>query len=135
SVTVSAPAPVLDRKATGTLTTVTRDELDKVPTSRDPFALVRTVPGVLLDRVNVGGNETGQAPSVVAKGTRPQDTVWTLDGVVITDMAVGGASPTYFNFDNFEEIQVSTSRQDIKQQTGGAGVNLVAKRRTNPFSR
>jgi Carboxypeptidase regulatory-like domain/TonB-dependent Receptor Plug Domain len=132
-VTVSAPAPIIDAKATGTATTFTRDELAKIPTSRDPFALMRTVPGVLLDRVNIGGNETGQAPSVVSKGTRPQDTVWTLDGIVITDMAVGGAPPTYFNFDNFEEIQVSTAGQDIKQQTGGVGINLVTKRGTNQF--
>src|SRR5256885_13981549 len=51
SVTVSAPAPILDAKATGTSTTFSRDELANVPTSRDPFALGRGVPGVLLDRV------------------------------------------------------------------------------------
>jgi hypothetical protein len=133
SITVSVPAPILDATAMGTSTTFSRDELASIPTSRDPFALLRSVPGVLLDRVNIGGNETGQAPSVVSKGTRPQDTVWTLDGVVITDMAVGGATPTYFNFDNFEEIQVSTAGQDIKQQTGGLGINLIAKRGTNRF--
>jgi hypothetical protein len=133
SITVSVPAPILDATAMGTSTTFSRDELTSIPTSRDPFALLRSVPGVLLDRVNIGGNETGQAPSMVSKGTRPQDTVWTLDGVVITDMAVGGATPTYFNFDNFEEIQVSTAGQDIKQQTGGLGINLIAKRGTNQF--
>jgi hypothetical protein len=133
SITVSAPAPILDAAARGTATTFSADELEKIPTSRDPFSLVRSVPGVLLDRVNVGGNETGQAPSVVSKGARPQDTVWTLDGVVITDMAAAGAPPTYFNFDNFEEIHVATAGQDVKQQTGGVGINLVTKRGTNAF--
>jgi len=130
---VTVASPIVDAKQTGTATTFSKDELVKVPTSRDPFALVRTVPGVLLDRVNIGGNETGQAPTVVSKGTRPQDTVYTLDGVVITDMAAAGLPPTYFNFDNFEEIQVATSGQDIKQQTGGVGINLVTKRGTNQF--
>jgi hypothetical protein len=133
SVTVSAPSPILDPTATGTSTTFSRDELTKIPTSRDPFSVLRSVPGVLLDRVNIGGNETGQAPSVVSKGTRPQDTVWSLDGIVITDMAAAGLPPTYFNFDNFEEIQVSTAGQDIVQQTGGVGINLVTKRGTNQF--
>jgi hypothetical protein len=133
TVTVTAAAPILDARATGAATTFSKDELTKIPTSRDPFSLVRTVPGVLLDRVNIGGNETGQAPAVVSKGTRPQDTVYTLDGVVITDMAAAGAPPTYFNFDNFEEIQVSTAGQDIRQQTGGVGINLVTKRGTNRF--
>ena len=69
----------------------------------------------------------------MSKGTRPQDAVWTLDGVVITDMALAGLPPTYFNYDNFEEIQVSTAGQDITQQTGGVGINLVVKRGTNQF--
>jgi carboxypeptidase family protein len=133
TVTVSAPAPIIDARSTGTSTTFANAELTNIPTSRDVFSLVRTVPGVLLDRVNIGGNETGQAPTVVSKGTRPQDTVWTLDGIVITDMAAAGLPPTYFNFDNFDEVQVSTAGQDIRQQTGGIGINLITKRGTNAF--
>ena len=57
-----------------------------------------------------------------------------MDGVEITDMAATGASPTYFNFDNFEEIQVSTAGNDIKSRTGGMGLNMVVKRGTNSFS-
>jgi hypothetical protein len=133
SVDVTAASPMLDARTTGAATTFGSDELANVPTSRDAFSLVRTVPGVLVDRVNVGGNETGQAPTIVSKGTRPQDTVWTLDGIVITDMAAAGAPPTYFNYDNFDEIQVSTAGQDIRQQTGGVGINLITRRGTNKY--
>ena len=48
-------------------------------------------------------------------------------------MAATGASPTYFNYDNFEEIQVSTAGNDIKARTGGMGLNIVVKRGTNQF--
>src|SRR5580765_912381 len=133
TITVSGESPVIDTKATGTSTNFTSDELTKIPTSRDPFALMRSVPGVLVDRVNIGGNETGQQSNFASKGTRPQDAVWTMDGINITDMAATGASPTYFNFDTFEEIQVSTAGQDIKQPTGGMGLNFVVKRGTNQF--
>src|SRR5438046_1269510 len=78
-------------------------------------------------------DETGQQSNFQSKGTRPQDAVWTMDGINITDMGATGASPTYFNFDNFEEIQVSTAGQDIKQPTGGIGMNLIVKRGTNQF--
>ena len=133
TITVTGESPVIDTKATGTSTNFTSDELTKIPTSRDPFALMRSVPGVLVDRVNIGGNETGQQSNFASKGTRPQDAVWTLDGIVVTDMAATGASPTYFNYDNFEEIQVSTAGQDIKQPTGGMGLNFVVKRGTNQY--
>ena len=104
---MTAAAPIVDPKSHGN-----GDQLHRAtscrtfPTSRDPFALMRTVPGVLLDQVNVGGNETGQQALVLGKGSRQQDTTWTIDGVEITDMGAPGQSPTYFNFDNFEEIQV-----------------------------
>ena len=88
---------------------------------------------MLVDRVNIGGNETGQQSNFASKGTRPQDASWTLDGVEVTDMAATGASPTYFNYDNFEEIQVSTAGNDIKARTGGIGLNMVIKRGTNQF--
>ena len=133
TITVTGESPVIDTKSTGTATNFTADELTKIPTSRDPFALMRSVPGVLVDRVNIGGNETGQQSNFQSKGTRPQDAVWTMDGIVITDMAATGAAPTYFNYDNFEEIQVSTAGQDIKQPTGGMGLNFVVKRGTNQF--
>ena len=55
-----------------------------------------------------------------------------MDGINITDMA-STSTPTYYNFDNFQEIQVSTAGQDIKQPTGGLGINLVVKRGTNQF--
>lgn len=133
TVTVSGQSPIVDTRQTGTSTNVVAAELQNIPTSRDPWALMRTVPGVLVDRVNIGGNETGQQSNFASKGTRPQDAVWTLDGVVVTDMAAVGASPSYFNYDNFEEIQVSTAGQDIRQPTGGIGMNFVVKRGTNRF--
>jgi Carboxypeptidase regulatory-like domain/TonB-dependent Receptor Plug Domain len=133
TITVRGESPIVDSKAMGTSTNFTQAELDKIPTSRDPWALLRTVPGVMVDRVNIAGNETGQQSNFQSKGTRPGDAVWTLDGVVVTDMASLGMSPAYFNYDNFEEIQISTAGQDIKSPTGGVGMNFVVKRGTNAY--
>jgi hypothetical protein len=133
TVTVTGESPIVDTRATGTATNFTQDELSRIPTSRDPWALLRTVPGVQMDRVNIAGNETGQQSNFNAKGASRNDTVWTMDGVQITDMSAIGASPTYFDFDTFEEIQISTAGQDIRQPTGGAGLNMVVKRGTNQF--
>lgn len=133
TVTVSGQTPVVDTRATGTATNFTQDELARIPTSRDPWALLRTVPGVVMDRVNIAGNETGQQSNFNSKGASRNDSVWTLDGVVVTDMSAIGASPTYFDFDAFDEIQISTAGQDLKQPTGGAGLNFVVKRGTIAF--
>jgi carboxypeptidase family protein len=133
TVTVTGESPVVDTRQMGTGTTFTQDELLLVPNSRDPWALLRTVPGVMMDRVNIAGNETGQQSEFVGKGATRYQSTWTLDGVVITDMAATGASPTYFDYDAFDEIRISTGGQDIRQPTGGVGLNFIVKRGTNDF--
>src|SRR5213078_3287062 len=133
TVTVTAPSPMVDAQQTGTATNFTIDELTKIPTSRDPFSLLRSIPGVLVDRVNIGGNETGHQSNFASKGTRPQDAVWTMDGVAITDMTLTGSSPTYFNYDNFDAIHVASAGQSITQPAGGVGLNFIVKRGTNLF--
>ena len=131
SITVEAATPVIDTKKVGTGTNFTKDELDKVPNSRDPWALLRTVPGILMDRVNIAGNESGQQSNFAGKGALRSDAVWSMDGINITDMAAVGASPTYFDYDAFQEIAISTGGNDLRQSTGGVGLNFVTKRGTN----
>ena len=133
TVTVDAETPVIDTKKMGTGTTVSREELQMLPNSRDPWAFMRAVPGVQIDRVNQSGTESGQQSGFVGKGSSQADAMWVLDGVVITDPGAVGSSPTYFDFDAFDEIQISTSGQDLKQATAGAGLNFVVTRGTNQF--
>jgi hypothetical protein len=132
-VTVTGASPIIDTRATGTSTNFTQDELARIPTSRDPWALLRTVPGIIVDRINVAGNETGQQSEYSGKGARRADSTWTIDGIIVTDTAATGASPTYFDYDAFDEIQISTGGHDIRQPTGGVGLNFVVKRGTNQF--
>src|SRR5437870_12696688 len=56
-----------------------------------------------------------------------------MDGVTITDMAATGASPIYFDFDSFEELQVTTGGSDPRIFTPGVQLNMVTKRGTNDF--
>jgi hypothetical protein len=131
SVEVSGEAPLVDATKRGTGSTITNEQLKDVPNSRDPWGIMRNVPGAMIDRVNIAGNENGQQASVAGKGSTAGDRVWTLDGLVITDMSATGASPSYFDFDAFQEINVSTGGNDLSQQTGGFGLGLVTKRGTN----
>jgi len=50
-----------------TAATVSSAELEKIPTAREPWAVLQTTPGLLTDRINVGGNEAGQQTSYVAE--------------------------------------------------------------------
>jgi len=92
-ITVTAESPLLDERRISAGATVNQTELEKIPTARDPWAILQTTPGVLTDRVNVGGNESGQQSSFVGPGAGGDQSVWAVDGVVITDMAALGSTP------------------------------------------
>ena len=131
SITVTAEAPLLDVRKAGTGATVTKVELEKVPTGRDPWVILQQTPGVLIDRINVGGNESGQQSNYVGKGTVSSQSTWNVDGVNITDVGALGSSPTYYDFDSFEEMQITTGGTDPRIQTPGVQLNMVTKRGTN----
>lgn len=133
SITVTAEAPLLDVRKTGTGADISKVELENVPTARDPWVILQQTPGVLMDRNNVGGNESGQQSVYVSKGANQAQATWNVDGVNITDFAATGSSPSYFDFDSFEEMQISTSGTDPRIQTPGAQLNMVTKRGTNDF--
>ena len=132
-ITVTAESPLLDERRISTGATVDQTELEKIPTSRDPWAVLQSTPGVLTDRINVGGNESGQQSQYIGPGSDGDQAVWAVDGMVITDMAALGSSPAYYDFDSFEELQVTTGGSDSTMATGGVVLNMVTKRGTNEW--
>jgi hypothetical protein len=130
---VADATPLIDKYETGNKTTVTLTDLEKTPTARDPWAVLASTPGVLTDRINVGGNESGQQASYVGPGSAGDQAIWSVDGMVITDMTALGGSPTYYDFDAFEEMQVTTGGSDASIATGGVVLNMVTRRGTNEW--
>ena len=133
SITVTAEAPLLDVRKAGTSTNVTKVELESVPSSRDPWGILTTAPSVQVDRINVGGSQSGQQSNYIGKGANSSQNTWNVDGVNITDMGATGSTPLYFDFDSFEEMQVTTGGSDPRVQTPGVQLNMVTKRGTNDF--
>jgi hypothetical protein len=131
AVTVQSETPVIQTKRQTVSTNVTLDELQNIPSSRDPWVVLQTVPGIIVDRVNVGGAESGQQSNYQAKGASDDDNTWNMDGVSITDMAALGSSPTYYDFDMFQEIQVTTGGADPANGTPGVQLNFVLRSGTN----
>jgi alpha-2-macroglobulin len=64
-------------------------------TARDPWTIVTGTPGILSDRIP-------GATFIPWHDTRQN--AFAIDGVVVTDMAAIGSSPTYYDFDHFTEL-------------------------------
>jgi len=130
-VQVTSESPVVDTKKMGTSTNVSLEELQNIPSSRDPWVVLQTVPGIIVDRVNVGGAESGQQSAYQAKGASGGENTWNIDGVAITDMAALGSTPTYYDFDMFQDMQVTTGGADMSSPTPGVQLNMVLKSGSN----
>ena len=133
TVTVTGETPVVDTKQTGTKQTFTLEQLQSIPSARDPWVILQQTAGIAMDRENIGGNMSGQQSNYVSRGGNPTNNKWSLDGVDITDMSATGASPSYYDFDAFQEMTINTGGVDVTQQTGGVGINLVTKSGTDRF--
>jgi hypothetical protein len=134
AVQVRAETPVVDPARQTITTSISLDELQMVPSARDPWVMLQTVPGVVVDRVNVGGAESGQQSNVLAKGAGVAENTWNLDGIPVTDLAATGSSPTYYNFDMFQEMSVTTGGASATNPTPGAQLNMQFKTGTNTLS-
>ena len=131
TVNVTAFTPVIDLKRETTTTNVTLEELQNIPSSRDPWVVMQTVPTVYMDRVNVGGAESGQQSNYNAKGANEKDNTWSIDGVPITDMGATGSSAFYYDFDSFQEMAITTGGADASNPTGGVQLNMVLRKGSN----
>jgi len=131
TVDVLGGTPTIDPKRVAQSTNITNEELQSVPSSRDPWVVLQTVPGVIVDRVNVGGAESGQQSNYQAKGAAGGENTWNIDGVPITDMSALGSSPTYYDFDMFQEMQATTGGADVANVTPGVSLNFVLKSGSN----
>ena len=129
-VTVIAQTPVVQAKKTQVQSSVNYEMLQSLPSARDPWAMLLLAPSVYTPRTNVGGTEAGTMSPFQSKGTANQE--WNIDGMQITDKS-SHTSPGYFDFDAFEEMQVSTGVLDVEHKEGIA-INLISRRGGNKTS-
>jgi len=132
TVTVSGESPVVDTRSTQLSASFSRDALETIPTARDPWVILQQTPGMVMSGQNVGGNLSGQQTSFTAMGSS-NNQQWTMDGAVVSDIASGNSSPTYYDFDSFEEINITKGGSDASQQGAGIQVNFITKSGGNTF--
>ena len=138
AVTVTDTTPLLDTRKVTTGATFSGAELTEIPTARDVYALMQQVPGIQIDTVNVAGNASAVAggPDFISKGSG--NVTYQVDGSTITDNTYGnplgrqnGGTNTFFDYDTFSDVEVTTGGSLLDLQNPGVQINVVTKRGTN----
>ncbi|MHB8055945.1 MAG: carboxypeptidase-like regulatory domain-containing protein, partial [Candidatus Aminicenantales bacterium] len=124
-ITVVGQTPVIDTKKTQIGVNITNDMIMRLPTARDPWVMLQLSPGMLIDRENVGGSDSGQQSSYFGHGSSSGDSSWGIDGANVTDNSALGAAPGYFGMAGYDEIVVNYGNNDVTTQTGGVKINFI----------
>ena len=133
-ITVSGRVGVIDTRSTQVGVNVNKEWIESIPTARNPWTVLSALPGLMVDRVDVGGADSGQQSMFYAGGGISDDNTWNVDGANITDPSAIGAAPAYLNINSYDELQVNLGSNDISAQTGGVQLNFVTKRAGNRTS-
>jgi hypothetical protein len=128
AVTVTGAASTVDTTSANTSVNLSSALLQQTPGGRDIWAVLEyKVPGLVMSRPDVGGTQGGLQGSYSARGTNNSQNSQFLNGVNVGDPSAIGAAGYYYDYDAFEEIQVSTGAHDITVPTSGVFLNMATK--------
>src|SRR6185436_12812923 len=127
TLTVTGESPTIDVTATNVATSIDAATLQSVPTARDVWAILQNMaPQVVVDREDVGGSQGGLQAVFSAHGSTWHQNTYAMNGVNVTDPAATGAAGFYYDYDSFEEVNVSTAQHPAEVGTPGVYYNFVA---------
>jgi Carboxypeptidase regulatory-like domain/TonB-dependent Receptor Plug Domain len=133
TVTVTGESPLLDTTSALNQAVLDRTTLDKLPTGHDLWSIGRTVPGVVLSKYDVGGNESFQQSTPTIHGSSGGDNKYAVDGLDVAWAGGAGTVMVYFDPNMFEEINYQVGNISAENRQGGVVMNMVTKTGTNAF--
>ncbi len=131
TVTVSGASPVIDTTATRVQQNFKLEQLESVPNGRDMWALLAATPGVVMSRIDVGGNRAGTQTGYTSYGLTGQVRV-SVEGINTTE-GTGGAG-FYFDYGSFEEVFLGVAGQGAEAATPGVQSQFLGKSGSNKFA-
>ena len=128
NITVTGASPTVDTTSATVAVNLSEQLIQGTPGGRDIWALVEAkVPGLVMSRPDVGGTSGGLQGTFSARGTASAQNTSFLNGINVGDPASIGAAGFYYDFDAFDDIQVSTGAHDITVPTSGVFLNMITK--------
>ena len=135
SITVTGASPTVDTTSANVNVNLSQELIQGTPGGRDIWGLLEAkVPGLVMSRPDVGGTSGGLQGTFSARGTTSAQNTSFLNGINVGDPAAIGAAGFYYDFDAFDDIQVSTGSHDITVPTSGVFLNMITKTGGNKWN-
>ena len=134
SVTVSGESPVVDVQQTTRSQALDRELLDSIPTGRHIQSTGQLIPGIKLNRPEVGLSTATQQTYMTAHGMSRGQTTVQVDGMMVNGTELNGAVQNYHNHLMSEEMVYETSGVSAETSGGGVRLNMIPREGGNTFS-
>jgi hypothetical protein len=131
TLTVTGESPVIDTSATRIQQNFKLDQLNSIPNGRDMWALLAATPGVVMSRIDVGGNRAGTQTGYTAYGLNGQVRT-SVEGINTTEGTSGAGF--YYDYGSFEEVFLGVAGQGAEAATPGVQSNFLGRSGGNRFS-
>ena len=134
-ITVTAQAQLLDTTTALHQTVLDKDLIQSLPSRNDLWNIAKTVPGLVLNKVNVGGSEAySQSNATVHGAAQSNEGAFTIDGFEFGSAQNAGASlAMYIAPSTFQEVNYQTGNASAESQRGGLVYNMVTRTGSNTF--
>jgi hypothetical protein len=133
TITVTGEAPVVDTRNVRVQSTLRRDTLEALPTTRRIAQLMTIIPGATTGNpanLSVGGAGIDRGEFAV-NGQRGTDMTYNIAG---TDSRISSGGGFPYNSHTFQELVVETTAGSAEATTGGVQINIVPRDGGNIFS-
>ena len=127
TVTVSGASPLVDVQAASRSQVLTRDIIDALPVTRNLQSVGAIVPGVKMNRPDVGGSQMMEQIQQSAHGSAPKDITMQVDGMSINSTMNDNIIMPYHDDAVNQEVSVQTSAVNAEVSAGGLRINMIPK--------
>lgn len=125
---VEATAATIDTETVSTQDAIGQEQLEGIPTGRNPWADANLVPSVVPNQRDVGGSTGMQAAVMVVHGSSVADQRFEIDGVNVGwSGGNGGATAIYYDQGMFQEINYRVGALPADVGPSGVYMNMVTK--------
>jgi hypothetical protein len=134
-ITVTSEVQLLDTTTALHQTVMDKEAVQSLPSRNDLWNIAKTVPGLILNKVDVGGTEAfSQSNATVHGAAQTNEGAFTIDGFEFGSALNAGASlAMYVAPSSFQEVNYQTGNASAESQRGGLVYNLVTRTGTNQF--
>jgi hypothetical protein len=127
TVTVSGASPLVDVQAASRNQVLTRDIIDALPVTRNLQSVGAIVPGVKMNRPDVGGSQMMEQIAQSTHGSATKDITMQVDGMSINSTMNDNVIMPYHDDAVNQEVSVQTSAINADVSGGGLRINMIPK--------